>query len=59
MPAVDALQQDDDGSWPYWDPARQPSGVRPHRLPDGTVISLDVTLRRPDGSPTGPSEPAP
>jgi len=66
MPATDALDPGEDGSFPYWprlpdgstDPERMPRGPRPVRMPDGTWSVMDPAPGNPDGTYAGPPEPA-
>lgn len=65
--ATDALDPGPDGDYPHWprnpdgstDERRMPRGPRRHRLPDGTVITLDPAPGNPDGTYAGPPEPPP
>lgn len=62
--ANDALDPGPNGDYPYWprnadgswDTVRMPTGVHLQRTPDGRVVKVDLTPRRPDGSAIVPPD---
>lgn len=60
--AHDAFDPGPDGTYPYWprkpdgswDEARMPTGERYQRTPDGRIVLIDITPRKPDGTPIVP-----
>lgn len=62
MSPRDAFDPGPDGTYPAWprlpdgtpDPARMPAGLHRQTAPDGTTVVVDLTPRRPDGTPIVP-----
>lgn len=60
--ARDALEEGPDGTFPNWprrpdgtpDPARMPTGSHKQKTKTGEVVVVDVTPRKPDGTPINP-----
>ena len=60
--AQDAFDPGPNGDYPYWprrpdgtpDSKRMPTGTYYERLPDGRRVLVDVTPRKPDGTPIVP-----